>query len=256
MECDFYILNVFNVNSYSLDNMMVPEPGERHYEQAKLVSENGLEKVIGALNSRNENSKHDFFAISTYNGLIEAISHSVKKKNIDMVVMGTKGVTHSNEIQFGSNAILVLEHINSCPVLVIPVNAHLKPIAEIVFPTSYKHRHRRKELRQLVEFAKIFKSAIRVLHIKVKGSLSQMQLENKETLKLYFDGKNHSFHMLTNTGVAKGISCFVESRNSDMIGLFNRKKDYMKTLLNKTNAKEMGYYAKVPLLVLHEIETL
>ncbi len=41
-RCDFYFLNAFHASGYSLESLMVAEPGERLYEAAKSESEKGL----------------------------------------------------------------------------------------------------------------------------------------------------------------------------------------------------------------------
>jgi len=44
-ECDFYLLNTFQVSGYVIESMMVPEPGEKLYDIAKEKSEKGLGRV-------------------------------------------------------------------------------------------------------------------------------------------------------------------------------------------------------------------
>ena len=100
--CNFYILNVFSATGNIIDSLINMEPGSDLYETAKLDSENGLAKVLDMLTFKeNNNTKHHFEIISTFNNTVEAIKNSVEEKDIDIIVMGTKGKTASKTKIFG-----------------------------------------------------------------------------------------------------------------------------------------------------------
>ena len=150
-ECEFYILNAYSAKGYVLESMMVPEPGETEFERAKAVSEKELSKILEMLSFRDPNQKHTFYTISQFNSLLEALKNVVEKKDIDMVIMGTKGSTNSKSVVFGSNAITVMEKLRNCPVMAIPEDARYGEFKEIVFPTSYKTHFKRRELKYLTD---------------------------------------------------------------------------------------------------------
>ena len=252
-ECDFYLLNVFSTRGYSIDNMMVPEPGEANYEKAREASENGLGKAIEGLTFRDDNPKHHFHAISQFNSLLEAIKDLIAKKDIEIIVMGTKGATGAKEVLYGSNAVNLMEKVRECPVLAFPESASMGALVEIVFPTSYKTNYKRRELKHLVEIAKSFGSSIRVLHISEDDHLNDDQTNNRELLEEYFEGLDYSFHTLSNIQVQTAINCFVESRESDMIALINKKHSFFGNILSRPLIKGIGYHSKVPLLVMHNV---
>ncbi|AOW20669.1 universal stress protein [Urechidicola croceus] len=253
-ECDFYLLNAFNATGYLIESMMIPEPGEPKYEDAKLKSEQGLSKLMDMIKFRDdENPKHNFYTISNYNNPLGAIEHIVEKKDIEMIVMGTKGETSSNKVFFGSHAIDVMEKIRNCPVLVIPENVVFKPLKEIVFPTSYKTHFKRRELIHLIDLTKKFNASIRILHISEEDELDKNQEERRKMLEEYFEGFSFSFHTLTNIKVQTAINCFVESRNSDLVAFINKKHAFFGSLITKPLVKSIGYQSDVPILVMHDL---
>ncbi|NNE76631.1 MAG: universal stress protein, partial [Pricia sp.] len=137
-KCDFYILNVYQVDGYNLDNaMMVPEPGERAFEAAKSRSEERFGKLMEQLRLLPENTKHTFHTISTYNALLEAVEDTIAKKDIDIVIMGTKDASKSRTVIFGTNTINLMENVTECPVLAVPEHIRFSQPKEIVFPTDY-----------------------------------------------------------------------------------------------------------------------
>lgn len=252
-SCDFYFLNTYQVNGYSIDTFMVPEPGERAFEAAKLKSQNGFEKLMQILNLNNNNPKHVYHNISTFNSLLQAIKRTIAKHDIDIVIMGTKGMTGADSIIFGTNTVDAMEKVTECPVMAIPENVRFTAPKEIVFPTDYKTNFKRKELNYLLEIALYHKAAIRVLHIEKAFQLSLDQKSNKELLESILEGTEHSFHTLKDLKVQSGISAFIDSRESDMIAFINRKHNFFGSMLTRPLVKEMGYHSKIPVLTLNDV---
>lgn len=252
--CDFYILNVFSATGNIISSLINMEPGSDLYETVKLDSENGLAKVLDmlAFNDHN-NPKHHFETISRFNNVVEAIKNIVEEKDIEMIVMGTKGKTSSKAKVFGGVAIEVMEKVRNCPVIVVPELAERNLPKEIVFPTSYKTHLKRRELNYLIDLAKKCNATIKVLHISSEEKLSDKQLNNKKLLEEYFEDITHTFHSLSHMEIPKAINCFIESRESDMVAFINKKHTFFGSMLTQPLVKEIGYNSKVPILVMHDL---
>ncbi len=248
--CDFYFLN-----AYSIDTFMLPVPGEGEYEYeaAKLASQKEFDKLLEVLQSQYDNPKHTYHSTSTFNSLLLAIKNTIAKHDIDMVLMGTKGMTGADSVIFGTNTVYAMEKVTECPILAIPENVRFTAPNEIVFPTDYKTNFKRRELNYLLEIALYHKAPIRVLHIEKEVKLSRDQKSNKELLESILEDTEHSYHTLTDLKVQAGISAFIESRGSDMIAFVNRKHNFFGSMLSKPLVKEMGYRSKIPVLTLHDI---
>ncbi len=252
--CNFYVLNVFSATSNIIDSMINMEPGSDLYEKAKLNSEDGLAKVLDMIAFREEkNSKHKFTPISTFNNPLEAIKIVVEAKDIELIVMGSKGETGSRKIDYGSTAMYVMEKVRNCPVIVVPEKAKHTLPAEIVFPTSYKTHFKKRELNYMVEIAKTCNSSIRVLHVSEEDKLDKKQIENKTLLEEILNEVNFSFHVLSSMDISTAINCFIESRDSDMVAFINKKHSFFGSMLTQPLVKEIGYYSKVPILVMHDL---
>ncbi|MGI9552848.1 MAG: universal stress protein [Aurantibacter sp.] len=252
VRCDFYFLNTFHASGYSLESMMVSEPGERFYEVAKAKSETGMERLMEMLRLHPENPKHTYHTVCAFNSLLLAIEEVLKIKDIDIIVMGTRGITDSSSTIFGTNTVGVMEKITQCPVIAVPADFSFSPPKEIVFPTDYKTAFRRLELNYMVEIAKMHDSGIRVLHIEKETKLDQGQEDNKALLEDILEGIDFSFHTLSNVKVSQGIQAFTESRGSDMIAFLNRKHRFFNSILSNPLVKEIGYDSDIPILVLKD----
>lgn len=253
-SCNFYLLNVFSATSNVIDSLINMEPGSELYEIAKLNSENGLAKVLDKLNLlENKISKHHFEIISKFNNPVEAIKIVVEEKDIEMIVMGTKGETNSRTKVFGGVAMDVMEKVRNCPVIVVPEQAKHNLPKEIVFPTSFKTHFKKRELNYLIELAKSCDASIKVLHVLKEKKLNKAQFDNKKLLEEYLVDVNYSFHTLSNIELPTAINCFIESRDSDMVAFINKKHAFFGSILTHPLVKEIGYTSKVPILVMHDL---
>ncbi len=251
-ECEFYILNLFTVRGYALENMMVPEPGELEYQREKKKSEEGLAKILDMLSFRDPNEKHSFYTLSQFNSLLAGLKDIVEKKDIDMVVMGTKGSTNASGVVFGSNAISIMENLRNCPVMAVPEEARFGTLKEIVFPTSYKTHFKRRELQYLTGIAKQTGATICIVHVATDDALNALQENNKQLLEECFEEVDYTFHTLHGSSTSEAVRYFVESRDSDMIAFINKKHTFFGSLLSRPMVKEIGMYSKVPIMALHD----
>lgn len=253
--CIFYLLNVFYVKSNDIEGLLTMDKGSPRYESAKNNSENGLNKLAKDFAfSEKGHQKHSFQTISLFNDVLEAIKTTVEEKDIELIVMGTRGETNSESSIYGSVAISVMEKIRNCPVIVVPQVAKPQLPKEIVFPTSYKNHYKKRELNYLIDIAKKCDASIKVLHISNEDTLSDAQLNNKNLLEDCFEDVNHSFHYLSRMSVSDAIICFVESRESDMVAFINKKHSFFGSILSQPLVKGIAYDIRVPLLVMHDLQ--
>ncbi|MCM4169349.1 universal stress protein UspA [Arenibacter sp. H213] len=248
-ECDFYLLNVFGVSGYSLDNMMVPEPGEMAYEAAKNKSEEELQKLLRQLQF---SSEHTFHTISVYNSLLDAIRHTLTNQEIDMIVMGTKGSSGAARVFFGSNTVEVMEKITTSPVLAVPENEMIVVPEEIVFPTDFLTGFKHIELQYLLEIAMLQKAVIKILHIGLESDLNKAQQENRALLESLFQEVEHTFHFRDGNKISAEIKDFIKDSGCNMLAFVNRKHGFFENIFYKPLVKEIGYQSEIPILALHD----
>ncbi len=253
-NCDFYILNVFSTTGNIMESLINLEYGSVLHKKAKEKSKNGLKKVIDMLRlHKYNNPKHHFEAISVLNNPLESIKSIVDKKDIEMIVMGTKGSTNSRHLVYGSMAIYVMEKVRNCSVITIPENAKKIVPKEIVFSTDYKTPYKRRELNSLIDIAKKCEAKIAILHILEKDKLDKNQEGNKKMLEEIFEETPYEFHELSNHSIETAIDIFVESRDSDMVAFINKKHTFFGSALTQPLVKGITYNSGVPILVMHNL---
>lgn len=251
--CHFFILHVNRLgNIASVDTSYITTPETIEDVQTKLAKKKLRELLKRISRELPHNKKHKFYTITDYNFFIESIRNHVQEKNIDMIVIGTKGASGLKKFIVGSNTGDIITKV-PCTTLVVPENAKFKSIKEIAFPTDLSILYHIQTLQPISEILETFPSFLRILHInKKEKDLNTDQIKYKELLEDYFFNNNYSFHFLTNDNIEDAVQCFVQSRDIDIIAMVAKNLNYFQRILFSPTIKEISYHTDVPFLVLHE----
>ena len=251
-KCNFYLLHVTSITNYI--DADAPLLSDIESIENALITETktDLQKLLQKIKVINGNDKHNYITLTSIDYFIDAVRNQVAEKKIDLVVMGTKGATGFKEAIIGSNTGDLITKVQ-CPVLVVPEAAIFKIPKEIAFPTDYNIFYQTKILSEISELARMYKSAIRVLHVSKRNeNLTAFQKENQDYLSDYFMDEKHSFHKVTSKKIESGLQCFVESRNIDLIVMVAKNLNLFQQILFKPMVEEISYHTEIPFLVLHE----
>ncbi|APZ45470.1 universal stress protein [Polaribacter reichenbachii] len=251
--CNFYLLNVNRINNTITSDIPYTPNSEVIDTIILKPSKQKLRKVVERINKVfTKNKNHKFYTLIDYNYFIDSIRKHVSEKNIDLIVMGTKGASGLKELLIGSNAGEVITKV-SCSTLIVPENATYSSIKEIAFPTDFILSYNTSVLNSIINILKKEKASLRILHIVQRGlELSLDQQNNKEVLEDLFSNFKHSFHSLSNSKVEDAIQCFVESRDIDMMAMVAKNLNYFQQILFHSKVEKISYHTNVPFLVLHE----
>ena len=250
-ECNFYLLNVVRVSA-----LATPETSNIHTVQAvetdyMVPAKEKLEKLQKKIKLQFKNKNHRFFTLVDYDFFIDAVRNHVHDKEIDCIVMGTKGASGLKEVIMGSNTGDVITKV-PCSTLVVPENAVFEPLKEIAFPTDFSLFYNIKTILPISNILYDTNATLRILHIGNEEELNADQRRNKELFKDFFAESNFSFHYLSNNKVEDAVQCFVESRDIDLIVMVGKNLNYFQQILFHTRVEKISYHTHVPFLVLHE----
>lgn len=251
--CNFYLLNVFKIPYLTNEALLENDASQLAKLESDLYdsSQIGMEEIVKKLKIKVK-SYHQFMLLSDYNLFMNSVKNFIKEKNIDLIIMGTKGATGAKEMFMGSSTGDVIMKTN-CNVLAVPENASFSIPKEITFPTDFKIPYKKADLDQLVEISEMYQSSIRVLLFDNKEFLDEEQKINKKALHGYFKNIEHSYHTLTNTDFEEALNCFTQSRgNIDMIAIIAKHYNFFQRLFFKPKVEALSFHTKTPLLVLHK----
>ncbi|GAA4810255.1 universal stress protein [Litoribaculum gwangyangense] len=251
--CNFYLLHVNRLSN----NIMDGSPYVASEEVLEAVytkpSKQKLRKVLKRIaNNFLPNKNHRFYSLTDYDFFIESVRKHVLEKNIDIIVMGTKGASGLKKIIVGSNTGDVITKVK-CTTLAVPEKAEFTKLKEIAFPTDFSLSYDIQILQPLSDMLEKHEAALRILHVsKKKANLNIEQKRNSELLDDYFNNVIHSFHYLTNAKIEDAIQCFAEIRNTDMMCMVAKNLNYFQQILFHSKVEEISYHTETPFLVLHE----
>ncbi|WP_373517897.1 universal stress protein [Pricia sp.] len=251
-DCDFYILNTYVKDSHGLNNINRLDPDEAFNKLSENRSKEGLGDILNRLTFAKENPNHRFHVLSRSSVFIDAVKNIVENMQIDMIILGAKGMKHRQEGKYGKNTLAVIENVRKCPVLMVPKNAIFNRPEEIVLATNFNTDFRTSEVKYLAEIAKMTGASIQVLSLADNGTLTSQQKNNKIRLQKYFKAVDLSFNVLHDVNMSAALSCFVEIRHSNMVSYIDEKPSFWEKLgFGTPSLGKLGYFKDVPVLALH-----
>ncbi|WP_029038726.1 universal stress protein [Salinimicrobium xinjiangense] len=247
-ECEFYLLNTYTPVLYDNEYLVYSASQPTLTEIYSNKSMQGLERVLRRIKRNFKNEKHSFKKISSFNLLTDEIKDLVAEKEIDLVVMGTKGATGAQEILFGTHTVHAIKKTR-CPLLAIPSEYEYKAPKQILFPTDYEAEIP-KLLKVMREIADLHASTIHILHVYFGVDLSPEQTNRKRALGRAFKNNAHHFYSITEKSVTRAIFDFQDENEVDMLAMINNKRSFFENLLFMPVVNEIGFNVKVPFLVM------
>ena len=251
-DCDFYILNTYAKDAHGLGSYVLLDPDDAFNKMSENRSKEGLGDILKRLSQMDIGTDQRFHVISRSEGLLDAVKSVVGDLQIDMIVMGAKGMGNKNKGKYGSNTLELIESVRKCPALVVPENVRFGRPEEIVLATNFITDFKVSEIKYLVDIAKITGAHVQVLSLAEKKTMNAQQQRNKALLDKLLKDVEHSFSILSSSKMVTALSSFVEIRKSNIISYVDKKPSLWERLgFGKPTLGQLGYYSDVPVLALH-----
>ncbi|QXP59274.1 universal stress protein [Olleya sp. HaHaR_3_96] len=244
--CTFYLLHANLLNPSPLSSL-----SDIYIKNIRQQNNLQLEALKQQITDSDANTNHDFKTIVKFVALKEAIKDCIAENTIDLIVMGTKGVTKNKSLFFGSNTIHLVDKIKTCPILIIPDEYDFRPIKQIVFSTDLNRFYSDHEIKIINEFIYDNNAALRVVNIQTKQPISELQFYNLSCLKKGFKDFEVHYHSVPNYDKkAEIISTFIKDLDIDLLIMVNYKHSIIERFLNEPVIKNIGFKPQVPFLVI------
>lgn len=243
--CTFYFIHAWTFINTGSRTYVSPKNIDSLIEMAKEK----LMEVKHRAETEFKNEKHEFKSIFTTDSLTDALRSAIKEHRIDIVVMGTKGATGAQEFLLGSNAVTVINHVKSCPVLLIPKNYEYETPTQIGFPTGFFKTYGR-ELMAIKKLVDLHKSDVNILHINGMDKLSETQRTNFNILKEYLRTIPHTFYWKSDYAKKEqAIKDFIEENKINILAMVYYEHSFLEDFIKEPVVKKMGYHSVIPFLV-------
>lgn len=184
--------------------------------------------------------------------VVDGIKQRVEGGDIDMIVMGTKGLKGLNELLFGSHASQVLKETR-IPTLVVPESYREHRLQKVALACDYQEMEDPWETYVLVELCKVFKSKLEIFNVNpLSEPISADQAYQAAQLEDYLKRIQHSYQEIKNKDVEKGIFEYITQHHIDLLTMVPRRHSMLEKLFNASMTGKVVRDVRIPLLVLHD----
>jgi nucleotide-binding universal stress UspA family protein len=247
--CNFYLLNVQSSGSYMSDDLVLAG-NQSLYDSIVKKTKHKLDKLIVELESEFKNDKFNFQILVDYDALPEAINQIKTTKIIDLIVMGTNGVTGAKEVVFGSNTINVIRKVD-CPTLVIPKGFKYRTPKDILLPLDLLDALSGKAFNNVIKFAKRFSKKLHLLRVKPYNEDSKEEKKDKKNITTLLTDVEHEYHVITNVPMAYTVDCYTQSHPIDLTTLLVQNESIFERFFIGSSTTKISNSIRVPLLIFH-----
>ena len=248
-ETTFYLLHTYTPPIFQVEYVF-QSPSQSNLEdlyQTRAMKQ--LEALKQRLQDEFKTPGHIFRMRAAFNTLTDEILLITKNENVDLVIMGTQGVTKAKEILLGTNTTQVINK-SLCPVIAVPSEFRYRTPEAILFPTDYEINYDRENLQQLLDISKKYGSTIDVLHITSGYELSEEKLRKKQKLKDILVPIDLIINDLPDQGVIKAINQFQAKKVIDFLVMVRNKHTFFERMFVEPIIKKIGFHIEIPFMVI------
>lgn len=250
-ECKFIIMHSFENQVSNLTSRIDIGKTESVVDELYDTYEAQCDEVKHKIILDTENQLHEYETIATSMSLSRAINKLIIKRQVNFVVMGSKGKTGATEFLVGSNTLSMIQKIKNAPLLVIPQDYDFIPIQEIAFATGFKRAYNKSEVQPLVYLSSINDATINVIHVNKEDNMTDDQLTNyKQLFELLKKGNPENILLPKETDNYDAITSYLNKNKINLIAMINYKHNVIVRLFREATIKDIAKYTFIPFLIL------
>ncbi|MEO1652606.1 MAG: universal stress protein [Bacteroidota bacterium] len=180
--------------------------------------------------------------------IFSIINEHVNRYDIDLIVMGTQGVSGLDELLIGSNTEKVVRTAQ-CPVLTVRGKLEVEQFHKIVFATNFDKKHK-IVLGHLKRLKEIFEAEMTILYVNVPNDFHTHREINAKKSH-FFEGEDvegFHFEIYDERNEENGMIHYAEDNQVDMIVVATRQRTGIAHLITGSIAEDVVNHANRPVL--------
>ncbi|WP_203296129.1 universal stress protein [Luteirhabdus pelagi] len=247
-ECTFYLLHAFTPAAYNVASIGESYSMLQLQDITKKNAEVKFTQIVKTLQEEFPNDKHQFECITAFNLLVMEILDLIDSKDVDFIVMGTKGATGAKEVFIGTHTTHVLKKV-SVPVIAVPSGYTFEPVRDIVFATDLKFSKKNPNLTIIKDLCRIHDAELHVLNAH-DAPMTNEQEDRLLFINDFFRNTPHLFHLDEDGDVMEAIEAYKQKSNSNLLVMIHNRHTFFENLLFRPVINQVAYHTDVPFLVL------
>lgn len=183
-----------------------------------------------------------------FHEIFKGVFHVCKKKNIDLVVMGSNGASGLKEMLIGSNTEKVVR-TSETPVLVIKNEHKTFKTKQFVFASDFNEESI-APFKKAIAFANIFESKIHLLMVNTPNHFITSSDAQNRIQSFIKDIKipNYTVNIYNDVTIETGIINFSQSIDADVIGMSTHGRQGLSHFFNGSISEDLVNHAKRPVI--------
>jgi nucleotide-binding universal stress UspA family protein len=241
------LLHIFHIEpTVSYIDIPLPDSDTNSLEEKWLNKLRTLETKV-----KHASDKLQTELVARLDLAVDGIVKEAEEKNVDLIVMGTTGVSGLKEIFLGSNAARVIERAH-CPVIAVPAEASYQHLKKITYASNYREIDI-EAIQKLIEIAEPFHAQVNVLHIyedeEAKAREEMQRFIREADQKIVYT--NISYELLGGEDVERKLEEYLKSQAADLLVLSTHQRDLRDKLFGRSIAQKLVYHSTVPVMAFH-----
>lgn len=242
-NCEIYLLHIVEIPMHKVDALSsynnLPEAVYFMKLAHKQFEELKAKDYLKGLVIHEHVDLHEIF---------KGIFKTCKKHHIDLVIMGSNGVSGLREMLIGSNTEKVVR-TSETTVLVVK-NEHEKfKVKDFVFASDFKEENK-APFKKAIDLAKVLGAKLHLLMVNTPHKFITSAKANKRMNAFVkaFKSKNYSTNIYNDLSIEKGIMNFSESIHADLIGMSTHGRQGISHFFNGSISEDLVNHAKRPVV--------
>lgn len=242
-KCEIYLLHILEMPLHEIDPITsyskMPEAvffmKLAHQKFEKIKSQDYLDGLV----------VHETVE---FQEIFKGIFHVCKKHDIDLIIMGSSGVSGLKEMLIGSNTEKVVR-TSETPVLVVKNDHSPFNVKDFVFASDFKDESK-STYEKAVKFANIFGAKMQLLMVVTPAKFITTG-EAEKRIKAFansFDYSNYTLNIYNDISIEKGIMNFSETIKADLIGMSTHGRQGISHFFNGSISEDLVNHAKRPVI--------
>ena len=251
-ECIFYFLNAYTPEIHSNRLMAGNVSDTIRGCSAQTASEKGLRKTINRIKKEYKNPLHRYTSISSFSMLIDEVKEVVEERHIDFIMMSASGGADNESIFLGRNTVRILNHVDTCPVMVIPPRAVFENLHFISVVSELNNLFKGEELSPVLALARYFNSTVQIACIQnATPQLKELHQINHEIIAEKMGSIYHNFYKLDpEISLTYTLKSYIDQANCQLLVMSNNTNSYLRNLCHDYIVGRSTFCCHVPLLSL------
>ena len=247
MNAHIILLNVYSIPMAT--EYQIPYDVDEFLRISKEAAEEHLQVFTKELINATGILQNKVTQITDYGQPLDSIIKIAKSEKVDLIMMGTKGVSNMLDKWLGTNAQNVLESAE-CPVWVIPDNAPLNYPKVFMYAADFREDDI-LATHKVLEIAKPLGAICKVIHVHdyfeiisdrmVKTKVSELNTE-------FEDESDVTIQNINREEVYEGLKTYVRTHRPDVLALAVYHKSFLNKVFERSITKHFVQVGNIPLL--------